>query len=263
VHLTDEQKRTFVREGYLVVPGVVPAPMRNRARRLIDTALDESTDRVANYVFNGHEHCDPLQHAPEILALLTETPALALAEELSEPGGFWPTRCCMVATRLPDRGPRPPWPPTGHLDGIPNRANGLPPWELFPFAVLVGVFLSELTERDRGNFVVYPRSHHTVAAHVREHPDGWFDSDGYGPPPMGVPEFPLGDPVEILARPGDVVLAHYELVHSVGYNASPDIRYAIYYRLVHRAITSDWGQLADLWRGFPNLRGQITPRARG
>lgn len=265
VLLSPGQKRSFVDDGFLVVRDVVPTVMRDRALRLINAALGEhKPHRVANDVFTGHENCDPLQHAPEILSLLSESPALAIAEQLTEPGALPASRCCQVAVRFPgpDALSEPMKPDTPHLDGIPNRANGLPAGKVFPFSVLVGIYLSDLMAPDSGNFVVWPGSHRAIESHVRAHPEGWFDAEGFGPAPEGLPALELGEPVQVVLRAGDVVLAHYQLAHSVAPNHSPHIRYAVYYRLAHRDINFDWSQLRDMWRCHPAL-AQFTGRAGG
>lgn len=253
MRLTANQRKSFVRDGYVIVPDVVSAHLRGPALRAINAALGTAgSERVANYVFSGHEHCDPLQHAAELLDLLTETPAFSLAEQLTEAGALLPVSCCQLATRFPDLGE--PWSlPTPHLDGIPNRTNGLPAGELYPFSVLVGVFLSDVAERQSGNFVVFPSGHGVVQEYARDHRDGWFDDEGYGPPPMGLPPLALEGPTEVIARAGDVVLTHYELPHSVAPNLSPNIRYAVYYRLSHRDVRHNWSQLRELWRCHPAL----------
>jgi hypothetical protein len=247
MRLTQDQQGSFVRDGYVVVRDVVPVGLRVPALRAINAALGHvGPERVANYVFSGHENCDPLQHAPALLELLTSSPALSLAEQLTEPGQLAPVFCCQLATRFPDfEAVSFPMP---HLDGIPNRTNGLPGGELFPFSVLVGVFLSDATETQCGNVVVFPGGHRVVRDYGRAHPDGWFDAEGFGPPPMGIPTLALADPIEIQARAGDVVLAHYLWPHSVSSNHSPNIRYAVYYRLVHREVRNGWSQFQNLWR---------------
>ncbi|HUJ66967.1 MAG TPA: phytanoyl-CoA dioxygenase family protein [Acidimicrobiales bacterium] len=254
------QKRAFVEDGFLIVPDVVPASARDRALRMINNALGQNQPgRVANYVFSGHENCDPLQHAPEVLGMLTDSPAMSLAEELTEPGRLIAPSCCMVASRFPEGQPlpEPQKPDTPHLDGIPNRTNGLPAGKLFPFSVLVGVYLSDLTRPDSGNLVVWPGSHRTIESYATAHPEGWFDAEGYGPPPIGLPAIEIGEPVQVTLRAGDVVLAHYQLAHSVAQNLSPHIRYAIYYRLAHRDTRYDWSQFRDIWRCHPAL-GDLT-----
>jgi hypothetical protein len=70
---------------------------------------------------------------------------------------------------------------------------------------------------------------------------------------MGLPPLALDNPTELIAGAGDVVLSHYELPHSVAPNLSPNIRYAVYYRLAHRDVRRDWSQFGDLWRCHPAL----------
>jgi ectoine hydroxylase-related dioxygenase (phytanoyl-CoA dioxygenase family) len=252
MRLTQEQRRSFVRDGYVVVRDVVSAELRAPALRAINIALGSArAERIANYVFAGHENCDPLQHAPELLDLLTESPAFSLAEQLTEAGNLSADSCCQLATRFPDPGEG-SWFPTPHVDGIPNRTNGLVAGQLYPFSVLVGVFLSDVLVPESGNFVVFPGGHRVVEDYARDHPDGWFDDDGYGPP-EGIPPLLLDRPTEIIARAGDVILTHHQLPHSVAANRSPHIRYAVYYRLVHREVRSDWSQFQDLWRCHPAL----------
>lgn len=95
MRLTDDQRRPFVGDGY----GVVSAELRGPALRAINAALGNTgPEQVASYVFSGHENCDPLQHAPELLALLTQSPAFSLAEQLTEAGALVPVRCCQLAT---------------------------------------------------------------------------------------------------------------------------------------------------------------------
>jgi predicted DNA repair protein MutK len=53
MRLTENQRRSFVRDGYLVVPDVVSAQLRGPALRAINAALGSGSERVANYVFSG------------------------------------------------------------------------------------------------------------------------------------------------------------------------------------------------------------------
>jgi len=249
VLLSQEQKRHFVDEGYVVVPDVMDPTHVDAALRAINAALGNGgADRITNYVFEGHEACDPLQHDAVLLGLLDETSALSLAEQLTEPGALVTPSCCQLATKFPHLGDR--YPAIPHLDGIPNGTNGLPPHTLYPFTLLVGVFLSDAPTPDCGNLVVWPGSHRVVEQYAHDHPEGWFDERGYGPPPIGIPDFGLGDGVEVGVHRGDVVLAHYQLVHTGGCNLSPHIRYAVYFRLEHRDQVYDWSSYRDLWRGY-------------
>ena len=41
------------------------------------------------------------------------------------------------------------------------------------------------------------------------------------------------DPMSVLLKKGDAVLAHQLLPHRIGLNYSPNIRYQVYYRVKH------------------------------
>jgi len=52
----------------------------------------------------------------------------------------------------------------------------------------------------------------------------------------GMPQVELGEPVQLFANPGDVVLCHYQLAHSTAVNLSPNDRIAIYFRIWFKGI---------------------------
>jgi hypothetical protein len=136
----------------------------------------------------------------KILDLLTESPALSLAEELTEPGALPAPGSCMVASRFPEDElvPEPYRPDTLHLDGIPNRTNGLPAGKLFPSGVAGGrVFVGSDRpgqRKLRGLAGIAP--HHRV---LRSGSSGWSDAEGYGPPPIGLHPMGLGGPSKSLS----------------------------------------------------------------
>jgi len=78
-----------------------------------------------------------------------------------------------------------------------------------------------------------------------------IDTQNNGP----IPRKPdLGPPVQILADPGDVVFLHPKLAHRVGINASPNIRYQIYFRLRHKRHEELKDQALDnIWLEYEGL----------
>jgi hypothetical protein len=56
-----------------------------------------------------------------------------------------------------------------HIDGIPTDNNGLEKGKLYPFNMLVGVYLQDVLEDDAGNLVVFPGTHMQHAKHFSEH----------------------------------------------------------------------------------------------
>ena len=59
----------------------------------------------------------------------------------------------------------------------------------------------------------------------------------------------------VQARQGDVVLAHYLLVHSPGAHRGPHIRYCVFFRLAAEHH-DDLGDCAytDAWAAWPGMR---------
>ena len=67
--------------------------------------------------------------------------------------------------------------------------------------------------------------------------------------------FGPGEP--LLARRGDLLLAHYLLGHNTGGNTGPETRRILYYRLAadgHRARRAD--TFLDAFTEYPALRGR-------
>jgi len=67
--LTDDQKRNFVRDGFLHVPGVVPPRLLARARRAINHSLGAGIDRNDVTRLNAQSFCGELRSDPRLLRL--------------------------------------------------------------------------------------------------------------------------------------------------------------------------------------------------
>jgi hypothetical protein len=243
VRLTEGQGAELVRDGYVVVPGLVPLPRIASALKAINHSIGRGLppDQVA--VYRSRSFCPELQRERVILDLFHETPARVLAGALL--GRIEDVRSGQIALAFPQmQAPAPPYP---HLDGLHTPTNGVPAGEVRSFTLLVGVVLSDVRAAGAGNLTVWPGSHRLYEAHFRER----------GPKSLleGMPPVTLPDPVEVTARPGDVILCHYQLAHAVGANTSPDIRYAVYFRLKARGHDGRrWECLTDLWKEWPGLR---------
>eukprot|EP00051_Salpingoeca_urceolata_P005128 m.70558 g.70558 ORF g.70558 m.70558 type:complete len:482 (-) comp14075_c0_seq3:218-1663(-) len=142
----------------------------------------------------------------------------------------------------------PSWETRWHIDGWPGLFNQTGKVE--NFTMLVGILLSDAVDPLSGNLTVYPGSHLHIEKVLRDAggPEAVFapvttpgGGGGSGDPqaesvrllrervaPM------MGRPVQVSARAGDVVLAHYQLAHTIAPNVSPNIRYCVYFRLTHR-----------------------------
>lgn len=137
--------------------------------------------------------------------------------------------------------PAPWWSRTWHIDGLPGprHARGIR-----HFTCLVGVYLEDVTIDFAGNLVVYPGGHALVEDHFREAGIEGVAERGNA----AFPQLPLPPPVQLAARAGDVVVAHYCLPHSIAPNTSDRIRYAVYFRASSVALRADdFSPLLDIW----------------
>ena len=137
--------------------------------------------------------------------------------------------------------------PRPHIDGMYSPTNGVEKGTIGSFTALLAVLLSDLPEPYAGNFTVWPGSHAQNAAFFREH----------GPESLlnGMPAVTMRDPVQITGRAGDAVLAHYLLAHGVAPNASPHVRYAIFFRLTHvDHERQKWESMVDPWLQWEGVK---------
>jgi len=98
------------------------------------------------------------------------------------------------------------------------------------FSLLAGVLLTDQSETQTGNLWVWPGSH---LAHSRLFHERGTDAlrATWGHVTMLDPPFPIGDPVEVRGRRGDLLLAHFLTGHNGGGNTGNQVRRTIYYRL--------------------------------
>src|ERR1700694_2658982 len=168
-----------------------------------------------------------------------------VAESAIGPDQVSPLTGGQIALRFP--GTEPLRPPHPHIDGMYTPTNGVPKGTISNFTALVGVVLSEIPHADMGNLIVWPGSHLLYEQYFRER----------GPQALleGMPEVPLSESVQLTGEPGDAVLCHYQLGHGITGNSSPNIRYAIYFRLKH--VDHDaihWECMTDIWREWEGMR---------
>jgi hypothetical protein len=228
----------FVRDGYVVVPGVVQRAAVERAKQRINNWIASGFDRGrwADYVRWGF--APEIATSPEILGLLNETPVRDIAESLvgqtlellGDP---------QIALRFPLAPGEAPARVGCHVDGISDN-------EVYSFTVLAGVLLSDLPIANGGNFTVWPGTHTVVAQ--------WFQANGTRFEQSSVAYAGLGalghtsEPRAVCGSAGDLILSHYLLLHGIGAHTGPDIRYTTYFRL-RRVDHTDFGDapLTDPW----------------
>ncbi len=221
--LTAEQRQRLREDGYLLLPGAVSRDRIDAALRAINHSLgEEGMAREALPGFRARTFTPELVTAPAILDLYGKSLLAPAAEAAIGVGRVKPPSEGQIALRFPTLAG---WPAAPHIDGISTPGNGVPPGTLYHFTGLAGVFLSDVSEPDRGNFTVWPGSHELMAHHLRTHGvDAVVDR---------FPTLPLPPSRAICARAGDGILAHYLLAHGIAPNLGPHIRYAAFFRLFH------------------------------
>jgi hypothetical protein len=248
--LDPAEKRALFEDGYVHLPGVVPRGLVDDALRAINGSLGaEGMPKEALPTFRARTYTPELVDSPAIRNLYALTALPALVESAIGDGKVRPPPQGQIALRFPAPGT----PAVPHIDGVYTPENGVPAGTLWHFTALVGVFLSDVLEPDRGNFTVWPGSHHLLEAHVRRHGPASISSS--------FPELPLPPARPIVARAGDAVLAHYQLAHGIAPNLGPHVRYAVFFRLFHvEHDARGTAALADVWREWEGMKEVVRAR---
>lgn len=229
--LTAEQRSRFAEDGFVVLRAAVARALVDAARASIASALDadESIGEMQRYL--AGTFCPSIVHHPSILALLD--PVRGAVTALFGTEAAPRTDVPQIALRFPQRA-RDPAHACFHLDGFPTGMNGVPGGTLFRQTLVAGVYLTPLRGPDRGNFVVWPRSHLHFARFFRTIDLPAFLAE-HGPEALFArvrAERP-GPSQQLEVEPGDVVLAHHLLAHGAADNLSLRTREAVYFRLLH------------------------------
>lgn len=248
--LTEAQAASLRGDGWLHLPCAVPRAVVDRAKRAINASLGKGLDPQRIESYRARSFCPELQAEAVVTDLLYGGAAWEVAQSLIGAGRVKRPATGQIALSFPETSPDAHIHP--HLDGMYTPSNGVPRGEILSFTLLVGVMLSDVEGPESGNLVVWPGTHHLYEEYFRRQ----------GPRSLlgGMPDVPLPEPVSLTGRTGDVVLCHYQLAHATGPNASPHIRYAVYFRLEHVDHgRQKWECLTDVWREWPGIAsGQRT-----
>ena len=245
MELTLEQRAAFREHGFVKLPGIVPQERVRAALRAINACIgDSGIDPEQLTKFRSQSYCPELQSDPVIVDLLTATPVWEVAESAIGVGKVQPVKGGQIALRFPSMNP--PREPHPHLDGMYTPTNGVPEGEIRNFTALVGIMLSDLPDENAGNLAVWPGTHRTFETYFRER----------GPESLlhGMPEVDMPPAQQITGKAGDAVLCHYQVAHGIAGNASPHIRYAIYFRLHHVDHAAlHWECMTDIWKEWEGV----------
>ncbi|MFF5085056.1 phytanoyl-CoA dioxygenase family protein [Actinoplanes sp. NPDC000266] len=236
--LTRDQLLEFAERGYIVIPNVIPPDILAAANAAIDERLREQPP--ADGHTGPHFMFGKWDEEPALAALLRDTPAFALAEELTGDGAMeypWQTQVALTYPPYTDDRGMP------HIDGGMTRKADDPPRT---FTVLAGFFLTDQDTHDTGNLFVWPGTHRQHAQYFREHGPDAFTS---------YPDIKLPEREQVRAKAGDMLLKHYMVGHNVGNNTSNQTRRTVYFRLRRRGHEATWREiLQDPWHDFTPLR---------
>ena len=208
--LEPEQIERFIRDGYIIVSGLIPPDVLESTRATMWEALKMSPNDPATWP----EKSIIVPHEVNPLMKPCRTPGLdAVSEQLAGPhfyrrGGFSPV------LNFPREGPQVFEPLGCHIDGLEETMV----WPVKRYLVHL-VYLTDTTEYG-GALAVQPGSHRLVFEH-------WVTTGGRpngSTPPSGLP---YADPIPVPGRAGDVVFMHYLLCHASSRNRSSHVREAL------------------------------------
>lgn len=254
--LSTGQRKAFARDGFVVLPSVVSRTKTDAALQAINHWLDTGYDprQLPNY--RMWTFAPELVANPLIIGLLLDSPAFDLSAALVGRPLDCPTEA-QIALRFPVAPGTQPTVPPPHIDGVTNTLHGFPSGKLRSFTMLACVLLSDVPEAGHGNLTVWPGSHVAMAR--------WLSDRGYADRVDDPTEFlrhsaaladGVAEPVAVTGRAGDVILAHYLLMHSPGSHKGPGIRYAVFFRLSAQG-RHELGDsvFTDPWAEWDAIRG--------
>lgn len=242
--LNDEQLRAFARDGYVVVPGAVGEEYLAAAEAEAEATI--AADLPPDGTVGPHFYFLPVERLAAADRALRASGALALGEQLVAPHDLdHAFDHIQLALNLP---------PFPHRPGIPHIDGHRPDEPMASFTMLAAIFLDDESEPDRGNLWVWPGSHR---GHQRLFVERGVDAlkpvsgqAGLLDPPVF---FGPGQP--LLARRGDLLLAHFLLGHNIGGNTSDRVRRILYYRLACAGHADRWAEtFTDPFAEYPALR---------
>jgi hypothetical protein len=236
--ISDQDRATFREQGFVVIPDVLDEAQLAAGRKLVSSLLSAeppADGHVGPYFLWPRFGAD----GHPLLDFYADAGIGALAAGLLRPGlELEQPNFAQVAATIP------PWPhrPGGpHVDGLtPMAPDGRPG----TFSLLAGVWLTEQSERDRGNLYIWPGTHLRFGAYLAERGADALVQVGERVPPY--PEVELGEPVQATGPAGSVLLAHYLLGHNIGGHFGPadsGSRQTIYYRLHAAGHVQRWREV--------------------
>jgi hypothetical protein len=244
MELTAAQKRQLFENGYLELAGLVSEKLRNIALRAINFSLGNGMRPNDVPKFRASSYCPELLGKPPVTDLLYKTGLWSIAESLIGKNRLRLLGGGQVALRFPVM--EHPAKLAPHIDGIYREGNRVTKGKIESFTMLAGIFLNDVPNHYWGNFTVWPGSHRLL--------EKYFQENGWESVRNGLPKIRMPEPVQLTARAGDAILCHYQTVHTVVSNVSPNIRYAVFFRLAHMNHSANREKtFTDIWMEWPGI----------
>ena len=215
--LTENQRKAFERDGFLVIPNALPPEMVARLTEAVDRLYAQGVAKEGLSKANAWNLRNCIGADPVLLELLDYRETFPLVVDLLN----WNLH--LITSHLIVRAPSPSeanerWKAEGwHRDGGTSSVEMEEPHpRLF---IKIAYWLTDLSETGRGNIRFVPGSHRMMGrpAQAEDAPD-----------PYGA--------VEICVRPGDATLFEQRTWHAVGANVSNITRKSLFYGYGYRWI---------------------------
>ncbi len=236
----------FRRDGYVHFKELLSPTLIEAARKTILRDVQKHFDPARLVEYNNRSWCPDLRGAIQIKRLAQNKAVQAITDRALGRKRYG-CDSGQIAIRQAHNVDR-TYEPVAHIDGIPTPDNGMQGTGIQNFTALLAVFLTEVKTDFAGNFTVWPGSHLVLEQYFRERGEATLE--------QGMPSVPLGAPLQLRCKPGDVVLCHYELAHAAAVNTSDDDRIAIFFRLWFNDISGPdrrrqrWNNLTHIWHGW-------------
>jgi hypothetical protein len=245
--LSSEERRQFVRDGFMIRRGCVSADLLESAKRKIEGWYGSSLDEKSIQEYTNRTFAPALGSDPDLLNVYEASGLSALAGALVSPDVLQPVSTVQIQIRIPeaDKGTAQPR-KAMHVDGV--ACPHLDARELRTFTMLVGVLLTEVRDISAGALQFVPGAHQEMSEWFR---DTWTPGMGEQVPQ----EVEARASVPFLGKPGDAILLHHLVPHGVGPNTSSSPRIMLYFRVKHERHEEQLlAALRDPWLEFPALR---------
>ncbi len=246
--LSPTQIAAFKRDGYLHLPGAIPAEMVEAAVHAINYNIGQGLPADQLTKWSAQSFFPELARSQTIADLFNASGLRQTMQELMGKANVPAQTSGQLALRFP-REPGAPVRALGpHIDGVYTPTNGVPEGTIASFSALVGAFLTDVQTENAGNFTVWPGSHEKMQDYFRAHGTDIITRQSKTPP------IERGEPLQVKVRAGDAVIAHYQLLHSVAGNHAPRPRYTTFFRVKHPEHEAHKLEcLCDLWREWPGV----------